>query len=72
MTDRVSPAASIDTACSGCGLCISKPLSWLQANDTLVCPDCGKATVVRRYKARASASVLYERLTGMVGGTKGI
>lgn len=71
MTGHVSPAASIDTACSGCGLRITKPLAWLQANDTLICPDCGKATVVRRYEAQAAARAPVERPAGMSGGTKG-
>ncbi len=73
--DRTVPdapqTAPTGMACSGCGVRITRSPDWPLANDTLICPDCGKSTVVRRYEAQAAARAPVERPAGMSGGTKG-
>lgn len=71
MAIEQSNPSQVEIACSGCGNRFHEALARLKANNLARCPRCGTEINVRRYKAQAGATALFEKLTGFIGGTKG-
>ena len=61
----------VDLACTACGAQFRETLALLKTTNVVPCPTCRKSISVRRYKAQAAASVMFEKLTGFAAGTKG-
>lgn len=71
MTGQSTISSYIEIACADCGERFQETLARLKTTNLVLCPSCNKQISVRRYKAQAAAAVLFEKLTGFVGGTKG-
>ena len=71
VTGKSAISSHIEIVCTACSTRFHETLARLKTTNLVQCPSCNTQISVRRYKAQAGATALFEKLTGLVGGTKG-